>query len=349
MKQEFFSTRIEKRKVFCNSLAGLKKWILVIAVGFLFAQIGSMAKAEEVLIDEIVAVVNDQAITVSDLKKEINLIKKEWRTSNLSPNQVLQRLIDDEIIQQEAERRGLKVTEKEVDALIVQVRGDLSEEEFSWTLKEKGLSTEDFRERMKHRIIHDKLLSQKLKEIDDYETKVSPEAVSKFCAVIRNYLRGADNTSAEVLQFYEIYKEKLSQTEKVKIAQIVVRSKETAEEILQRLKAGESFSALAKSFSVDSSAKKGGDLDWFDPRQIQPLLRQQIVSLEKNGVSSVLPIQKGYFRILKLLDEKQLSCPDWEKEIVDFLQKNKLKDNLDQWLEQLKKSAEITIRPINIG
>ena len=349
MKQEFFDTRTEKRKFFCNSLAGLRKWILLIAVGFLFGQIGPMAKAEEILIDEIVAVVNNQAITISDLKKEINLIKKEWRTSNLSPSQVLQRLIDDEIIQQEAERRGLKVIREEVDALIVRLQGDLSKEEFSWTLREKGLSAGGFRERLKHRIIRDKLFSQKLKEIDDYKTRVSPEAVSKFCAVIRNYLRGADNASAEVVQFYEIYKEKLSQTERVKIAQIVVGSEETAEKILQRLKAGESFSALAKSFSVDSNAKKGGDLGWFDLRQIQPLLRQQIVSLEKNGVSSVLPIQKGYFRILKLLDEKQLRCQDWEKEIVDFLQKKKLEDNLDQWLEQLKKSAEITIRPINIG
>ncbi len=349
MKEEFFDTRTEKRKISGNSLARLKKWILLITVGFLFGQIGPMAKAEEILIDEIVAVVNDQAITISDLEKEINLIKKEWRTSNLSPSQVLQRLIDDEIIQQEAERRGLKVIREEVDALIVQLQGDLSKEEFSWTLKEKGLSAGDFRERLKHRIIRDKLFSQKLKEIDDYKTKVSPEAVSKFCAVIRNYLRGADNTSAEVVQFYEIYKEKLSQTERVKIAQIVVGSEETGEKILQRLKAGESFSALAKSFSVDSSAKKGGDLGWFDPRQIQSLLRQQIVSLEKNGVSSVLPVQKGYFRILKLLDEKQLRCQDWEKEIVDFLQKKKIEDNLGQWLEELKKSAEIIIRPISIG
>jgi len=349
MKQGLFCIRTERRGVFYDSLAGLRKWILVIAAGFLFGQMGLSAKAEEILIDEIVAVVNGQAITISDLKKEVSLAKKEWGISDSLRSQVLQRLIDDEIIRQEAERQGLKVTKEEINALIAQIRGDLSEEEFSWTLEEKGLSEGDFRERLKHRIIRDKLFSQRLKEIDDNKTKVFPEEVSEFCLAIRNYLRGADNVSAETVQFYEIYEEKLNRTERVRVAQIVVRDKETAEEILQRLKTGESFSSLAESFSIDPSARKGGDLGWFSPRQIQPLLRRQIVCLEKNGVSSLLPIPGGYFRILKLLDEEQLCCEDWEKEINDFLQRKKLEDKLNQWLEQLRKSAEITVMPINAG
>jgi tetratricopeptide (TPR) repeat protein len=96
-------------------------------------------------------------------------------------------------------------------------------------------------------------------------------------------------------------------TTKVVLQTIVVETEAKAQEILQRLKSGEDFAALARQFSIDPSANNGGYLGEVEPALLRPELRAALATLNPGETSGVIKVVTG-FVILRLPDKKAQSA-----------------------------------------
>ena len=80
---------------------------------------------------------------------------------------------------------------------------------------------------------------------------------------------------------------------------ILVKDKAMAQNIINRLKKGSNFNALAKELSTCPSKSKGGDLGWFGPGQMVPLFEQAVIKLSQGRISGIVKTQFGYHIIKK--------------------------------------------------
>lgn len=80
---------------------------------------------------------------------------------------------------------------------------------------------------------------------------------------------------------------------------ILVKDKGLAQNILNRLKKGANFNALAREFSTCPSKSKGGDLGWFGPGKMVPQFEKAVIRLSRGRISDVVQTQFGYHIIKK--------------------------------------------------
>lgn len=80
---------------------------------------------------------------------------------------------------------------------------------------------------------------------------------------------------------------------------ILIKDRELAQEVLKRVRAGASLSALAKEFSVCPSKSSGGDLGWFGPGKMVKPFEDAVKRLSPGGTSNLVQTQFGYHIIRK--------------------------------------------------
>lgn len=119
-----------------------------------------------------------------------------------------------------------------------------------------------------------------------------------------------------------------------------------AQQVRQRLVAGDDFSALAKKYSDDkATANQGGDIGWVPTNRLPPDTRRQINSLSKGEISRIFQTQDGY-EIIKLVDKRQRDQTK-QAERTDARQalgKQRASEEGDLWLRKLRDEAYVDIR-----
>jgi peptidyl-prolyl cis-trans isomerase SurA len=191
----------------------------------------------------------------------------------------------------------LKVSDKEIDQTLESQLSKIksqfpSEEAFQNELKAEGLTEGElrrtYRGQIQEQLLRDRLISSRLSKVNI--------------------------SSREVKEFYQNYKDSLpEQSESAKLSQIFFKiepSQKTLDSlkslsrmILEKAKAGEDFSELAKKYSEDPSAKEGGDLGFLKKGEILPEFEEKAFSLNPGEISDVVQTPLG-FHIIKL-DEKK--------------------------------------------
>lgn len=119
-----------------------------------------------------------------------------------------------------------------------------------------------------------------------------------------------------------------------------------AERIYQRLKSGEDFAELAKSFSEDpGSALNGGDLNWVDPNSLVPEFREVMASSPIGRLSQPFRSPFGW-HVLEVLDRRtsDASSEAREQQALNLLRNRKYDEELQNWLRQIRDEAYVEIR-----
>ena len=289
------------------------------------------------LIDRIIAAVDGEIVTQSELLLELRL--------NLNPEspditrEALSSLISKIIYLQEAEKQGITPNSRSVENIIAEKSKGMSSQEFERVLQEKRISLEDYKSWLAKEIMIHELRRQKSKEIER-EIRVDQEETRNFYLKLEQYLEGTEG-EREIREFYELYEEELRHAGKVRMAQILVRSEEEADRILSRIKDGEDFSYLAKEISLGPAAEKGGQLGWVDPATLKSPLKELIGKLETPVTIKVKG--EGLFRIIQLQDKKEVSFRKYRNKIEEYLKNRKSEEILREWFEDLESKAEIEI------
>jgi len=293
--------------------------------------IGTKFACGDELIDEVVAVVNGEIITQRQLEQVIFLSGGNWEFEDI---------IEDFILYQEAEREGISVSSETVEKALVEIKADFSDAEFEQALAQGGLTVSEYKEWLRRKILRDRLKYQKGGKIDK-NIRIKDRETREFYLKLKKYLDGQDISEAGVAQFYRSHKKNLANAGKVQIAQIIVKSKATADLVLQQLKKGESLAALARKFSLDNNV--GGELGWISLREIKPSLRAVILPLKEGEVVKVKEEKEDFYRVIQLKKRKELDFINCEKEIEEYLKEEKEKESMQEWLKELTTNSEIRI------
>ncbi len=150
----------------------------------------------------------------------------------------------------------------------------------------------------------------------------------------------------EIRDYYDKNKDSFVVATELRASHILVKTEEDARKVLERLKKGEKFEAIAKAVSLDtSSAKNGGDVGFFKKGQMVPEFERAAASLKVGEISMPVKTQFG-FHIIKLTDKKTGAPLEFEKVrdlISQKLSGEKQKEAFDAYITELKKTHTVDI------
>lgn len=263
-------------------------------------------KVEE--LDRIIAVVNNDVITKTELDKRKHMLRMQLkRTKTEIPpesafqRQVLEGMIVEKAQLQLAKRRGIRVSDEDVNRVITRMAREnkISLDQFRKVLNKDGVSFSDFRDNTKNNIMLERIRGQ----IVDKEVNITKQEVD-------NYLKRSESLGGRSIE-YKLSHIMISIPEAASPEQIA-KSKQKAETVLKKLRKGADFAKMAIANSDDQSALKGGKMGWLKAAQLPSLFEEAISSMKKGQISSVIRSPSG-FHIIKLEDKRSKS----EKHIVN--------------------------------
>lgn len=320
-------------------------WLLGLAVLACFLVVGSPLLGGEVL-DKVVAVVNDEVITQSELdilllpvyNQYKNLFAGEKLVEKLSEarRSILNQLIEDRLVYQETKRLKIEVTEEEVNARYLEFKSRFKGEgEAEKLLAEQGLTPAKLKERYRQQIA--------IRKLHQYYIR------SKILV-----------TPKDIQDYYQSHLAKFTQKERLKVKTITIRkseasvrskeadpvAREKAEEILRHLYAGEKFETLAARYSEDNKATGGGDLGVVQRGDLVEGIDMVLFNLKPGEISPIMETDMG-FHIFKVVEKRPRQVNPFDQvrdDIHDFLFRKKSRERFGEWMKDLKKSAYITIR-----
>jgi peptidyl-prolyl cis-trans isomerase SurA len=233
------------------------------------------ALATETSLDSIVAIVDESVITERDLENHIKLIKLDFsRTKRRLPSesvlqrQVLESLISNSVILQEAGRRGVKITDGQLNQTMQRMakQNNMSLSDFRDSLIAEGLDYNQFRE-----TVRGELLSSTIsRQYGERNATISDAELDEYIK-----LSAGENSSFEYRLSHILIALPDAAT-----PQQIAEAQATASEILSRLDQGAQFEELANTFSSGDTALQGGDLGWRKQAEIPSLFTASILTME---------------------------------------------------------------------
>ncbi len=261
-------------------------------------------------VQRIAAIVNDEVISAYDLESRMRLVLFSTRLPNTPEvrrrilQQVLRSLIDEKLQLQEARRRNISVSRRDLSRATESIerqngipRGKMDE-----FLDRNGVPKDAMSEQMRATIAWSKLLGRR----------------------IRPRITIGEDEIDEVL---ERIKTRQGQTE-YRIAEIALsvdspdeeaRVRSTAERITDQIRKGANFAAIARQFSESPTAAVGGDLGWIHEAELDPSLSKAVPNLRRGEMSPPIKTVSGY-RIVTLLDSRKIAVGESTPETVDLRQ-----------------------------
>ena len=309
------------------------------------------AKGQAELVDRVVAVVNDDVITMSDVNEEgkafFQKITEQAPANELSGalrrarEDVLNGLIDKKLISQEAAKQKVSISDEELDAAYKQmsVTNQMSPEQFRDQLKKAGMTEAVYRENLRNQMLQSKLLN--------YE--VRSKIIITDDMILDYYDTHYTNQVAEggyyLLQMGFVAKKDSQSSGKVDAASML-EAKKRAERVLSLVESGQDFSSLAKKFSELPSAADGGNIGTFQEDEMAENMRAAVTSLKPGQVSKLVETPDGY-QFFKLLSSQeggvvvQAPYDSVKEEIKKTLYDEKLKAEFEAWVKKIKDAAYI--------
>ncbi len=257
-----------------------------------------------ILLDRVVAIVNDEALTqyeIDDQKKTILTQMKLQKVTPPAPDvldkQLLDRLITERAILQFAKENGVKVDDTQVERALLRIAQDnkLTPDEFRVALRREGIEYEKYREDIRKEIVIQRLRDR---EVDSRVT-VTDSEVEAFLAS-QNAQAGGD-AEYRVSHILVIVPEKASPDQ-------IDAKRRRAEEALKQVRDGTDFAQVAAGFSDAPDALQGGGLGWRTSARLPSVFVEAVREMKPGDVSAVLRSATG-FHIVKLQETRSRNAP----------------------------------------
>lgn len=280
-----------------------------------------------------VAVVNNERISYEEFQRAYGQFLTHWESLLLPETAqkreirelVVQLLIQDKLLDQEARRRGIRLSDQDVRARVQELVAPLDVSDLRQTASTGQGTLQDWMQAYEQRMIHMKLIQQ---EVID-KLRIAPK---------------------EVRDYYTRNPRRFYRPEQVKVRQLCVASRDVYDRVAKALDNGEDFIQLVRRYSITPDRQADGDLGYVQKGTLPAPLDQAV--FENKRVGSVIasrthPVQSelGFhiFRIEGYKPEGIKSFDEAEPEIRRILVQEREGDAYRRWLDQLRSNASITI------
>ena len=274
----------------------MAKWLAF----FLLLALPLVGAAQRItLVDSIVAIVNKEVITASELDQAVGMAERELRRRGtplperpVLERQMLERLILSKAQLQLARSSGLRIDELQLDRAVQRVAegNKLTLADFRQALERDGVSFASWREQVREEMLLTRLRER---EVDD-RVQVSDTELDLYLEQMKNRPEAAEYQLAHIL----IRVPDQASPERIQAA------RERADKALAEARGGADFATLAASFSDAPDALQGGALGWRNEGRLPELFSSALARMQRGELSPVLRSPAG-FHILKLLDRRE--------------------------------------------
>ena len=312
-----------------------------------FALIGLaalLAPAVGQVIEEIVAVVNDDVITLSQYKEQYDATVQQLRSAlqgeeyekqfQLLKKDLLDMMITDLLLMQQAKEKNINVSEQVKMAVenIKKENNIESEDDLKRGLQQQGLD-----------------YSQWLKQLEDN--------MQRQATIYSEVDRTIVLDDSEIVGYYKLHPEEFTEPEEYHVRAIYLATEGKSPEALVearnlisgKVKAGESFNALAKEFSDGPAKEAEGDLGRFRKGELEKTLEQAVAKLKTGETGEWVETKNGWY-LLKLEEKKDSRLKTFEevkKDVEERLYTEKKTKKLDEYLKTLREKSYIKILKAN--
>ena len=327
----------------CLSLSVFLRRGILLTIGIL--SIGVAAASDAMLVDRIVAVVNEDIITLYDLNLALQPYQAKIKALNYSPEkerealfklraELLNQIIDEKLTDQAVKRNNIEVSEKEIDATIERIKAarSLTDEDIRAGIALQGLTMEGYRKAIKEQLLRSILVNREIK--------------SKIVI-----------TEDEIKKYYEAHREKYAGETKYHIWNIFIRSSEVVDEsakelalgkmesIITKLNQGQAFESLAAQKPDSSMDPEGADLGLYRLDELSPQLQKTVKDMKAGDFSPILKTDMGYqiIYVQKIIHTDAKSMADVKAEIQQTLYEDAVENRFQTWLKNLRKKSYIKI------
>ncbi|MGH9689870.1 MAG: peptidylprolyl isomerase [Candidatus Acidiferrales bacterium] len=336
-----------------NTTRNMRKRLLlwfvpVVGIIWLLAPARLDAQSKSVVVEEIIARVNNSIVTRSDYQKAAQSLRDEIAHDcpNCPPEKIdaeykdrqkdlLRDLIDQQLLIERAKDMGISVETDLVKRLDdVRKQNNLATmDDLEKAVESSGIAWEDYKTQLRNSLLTQEVIRQQVSNRLDIGTD-------------------------EVKQYYDSHKQEFNLPEQVELGEIflstegktpeeisAVRTK--ADDLHNRVLKGEDFTEIAKRYSEGTTAKDGGDLGRFERGQLAPQLESVVFKMDKGQVTDVIQTKTG-FEILKVLDHFQAGLQPMDKvnsQIMNEIYKQKMEPALRSYLAELREESYVMVKP----
>ena len=281
--------------------------------------------------DRIVAVVNTEVIALSELEEEVAEVtlqaQQRFRGAELDQRlrQIdymgLNRMIERKLQLQIAKRRGIKISDEEVQDAVARLRR----------------------------------VGETPNESDPREVKLIRDQLTAMRLVNQQIRSGLIVSDEEVLRFYQQHKDRFMLPPEVRISQILIALgpgsemlavREKSQQVFVLLKKGERFEELAARYSDGPEGRRGGSLGYIRPGDMLPQIQKAIEQLPPGSVTEPLASPVG-MHIIRVDDRKPPQFRPYEEvkeDIRNVVYQLKTEEAYLEWIKEQKDKSYIEIR-----
>ncbi len=261
--------------------------------------LSSTAHAAVQTLDKIVAIVDNDVVMQSQLDQRVHEVQQTIAKrggavppASVLDQQVLERLIVENLQLQIGERSGIRITDEELNQAIgtIAQRNSMSLEQFRAALAHDGLSFDDAREQVRREMIISRVRQRRVAE----RIQVSEQEVKNFLA--------SDLGKVQLSEEYRLANILIPTPESANSSAIQAAARQ-AGEIYQQLRQGADFAQLAIARSASETALEGGEMGWRKAAQLPPPFDQMLNRMAVGEITE--PVRTpGGFIILKLQEKR---------------------------------------------
>ena len=298
-----------------------------VALGFLLI-VGMQASSFAEDQDKVVAIVNKDIITRKDLTDFLNFMiiqmsgkfsQEEIRQKlESAKSDILNRLIEDKLILQEAKKEKVYIDENRVKGKIEQMKAQFpGTREYEASIAQQGLTPADVESKVREQLLIYSVIETNIKE------KITVEP-------------------AEVTHFYQEHASELKEPEGRKVTALITSDQKAAGDALDFVKKGGSFEDAAKKYAAELQ-----DLGVLHREQSRKEIEDAIFNLKAGEVSSVVKLDSEKYYVLKVEEitpPKQVTLDEARDRIAGMIFEDKMQKGLTKWIDELKEKYYVEIK-----
>ena len=335
----FFSEVKNKRKI-------MKKNLIILGIIVSFFLLFHLHLVYAVIVDRIVAIVNGNVITLSELEKRAAPFLKEYLDDSATEEEkrkikqqiyakILPQMIDDYLVDEEIKKLGIKVTDEDVNAAIERIcqSNGITLEEFKEKLKKEGLTLEQYKRQMAKQLERMQLINAQVRS----KIVITDEQV-------RDYIRQERGETTYEGPFYII--DHICIVPESESKKDIERARKRAQEALKALKEGIPFNEVAQKYSSNDSIAKELRLGIFSIDEMAPDIKKVVKELEPGEYSKVIRTKLGFeiLRLSGISNSKQIDIDPTEmEEVRNKLYREAINERFQEWLNDLRAKSTIRI------